>query len=83
MTDNTKAITLKLQKAKENAAATGWRQEIHKVFLGNFAYAQFDKFGVKLTDEDGCGRAVDTIHLDHDQLAKFMNAASRPYNRKD
>jgi hypothetical protein len=81
MTTNTKNITLKLQQAKRNAEAVG-HVPTNKVFLGNFAYAEFDKFGVKLTDEDGCGRAVDTIRLDHDQLAKFMNGASRPY-RKD
>jgi hypothetical protein len=75
MTDNGKAVQLKLQKAKENAAAVGHVEATRKVFLGNFVYAEFDKFGVKLTDEDGCGRALDTIRLDRDQLAKFMNRA--------
>jgi hypothetical protein len=72
MTDNTKAIQLKLQKAKENAA--GRRPANTKVYLGNCVYAEFSPKYVRLTDEDGYGRALDTIGLNSDQIAKFGEA---------
>jgi hypothetical protein len=71
MTDNGKAAQLKLQKAKENAA--GHRMATRKVFLGNFVYAEFIKGGyVRLTDEDGRGRPLDTIQLNHYQVEKLF-----------
>jgi hypothetical protein len=72
MTDNTKSITLKLQAAKRNAA--GHEPTTRKVFLGNFVYAEFMKGHVRLTDEDGCGRVLDTIMLDNEQFHKFLAA---------
>jgi len=72
MTDNGKAIQLKLQKAKENAAG---HEATRKVFLGNFIYAEFVKGGyIRLTDEDGCGRPVDTILLSAENLMALMGA---------
>jgi len=77
MTDNGKAIQLKLQKAKANAAAVG-HKPIRKVFLGNFVYAEFQPYKnslrIRLTDEDGCGRALDVIGLDSDQMDKLFEA---------
>ena len=70
MTDNGKAIQLKLQAAKRNADAVGHKPPT-KVFLGNFTYAEFIPGCVRLTDEDGCGRAMDTILLTREQLYKL------------
>jgi hypothetical protein len=77
MTDNGKAIQLKLQKVKANAA--GHAPTTHKVFLGNFVYAEFMKKQVRLTDEDGCGRVIDTIMLDSEQMNKFLTACVGEY----
>lgn len=74
MTDNTKAVTLKLQAAKSHEPVP------QPVFLGNFVYAEFmtRKLGgrpdpiVRLTDTDGCGRALDVISLDSEQFSKLL-----------
>jgi hypothetical protein len=46
------------------------------VFLGNFMYAEFirSKHGnlVKLTDTDGCGRVLDTIQLNAEQVMQVI-----------
>lgn len=81
MTDNTRAITLKLQKAKNNAKAIGYEPSHNKVFLGNFVYAEFDACGVTLTDEDGSGKVLDTIRLNREQLYKLEDSEAE-YGRK-
>jgi len=81
MTDNGKAIQLKLQKAKENAA--GHKPVTRKVSLGNFVYAEFIRGGyVRLTDEDGCGRVLDTIQLDQDQAHKLFISYQGDHDRQ-
>lgn len=42
-----------------------------KVFLGNFIYAELMKGRIRLTDEDGCGRVLDTIMLDNEQIIRL------------
>jgi hypothetical protein len=43
-----------------------------KVFLGNFVYADINGHVIKLTDEDGSGRVLDSITLDRGQWLNLI-----------